>query len=65
MYNNQIIGQTTGQNFNPYLKPFQQARASGTVTEYQFVAIKPKKKLKELKSVLKAEKKKFFVFKIW
>ena len=63
MYNNQIIGQTTGQNFNPYLKPFQQARASGTVTEYQFVAIKPKKKLKELKSVLKAEKKSFLFLK--
>ena len=63
MYNNQIIGQTAGQNFNPYLKPLQQSRASGIVTEYQFVAIKPKKKLKELKLVLKAEKKKFLFFK--
>ena len=58
MYNNQIIsGQAQG--FNPYLKPIQQARASGIITEYKFQAIKPKKQLKELITVLKAEPKKF------
>ena len=62
MYQNQIIGQTAGQNFNPYLPQKAQARASGIVTEYQFIAIKPKKKLKELRMVLKSEKKKFLFF---
>ena len=37
MYNNQIIG-GQAQGFNPYLKPIQQARASGVVTEYKFLA---------------------------
>lgn len=58
MYNNQIIG-GQAQGFNPYLKPIQQARASGVVTEYKFLAIKPKKQLKELVYVLSPEKKKF------
>lgn len=58
MYNNQIIeGQAMA--FNPYLKPLQQARASGIVTEYKFIAIKPKKQLKEITAVLKAEPKSF------
>ena len=48
MYQQQIIGQTTGQNFNPLLSPIKQARASGVVTEYKFIAIKPKKQLKEI-----------------
>jgi len=63
MYQNQLIGQTTGQNFNPYLPQKAQARASGVVIEYQFIAIKPKKKLKELRLVLMSEKKKFLFFK--
>jgi len=58
MYNNQIIG-GQAMGFNPYLKPLQQARASGVVTEYKFIAIKPKKQLKELTQVLKPEPKKF------
>ena len=58
MYQHQIIGQTTPQNFNPSLSPLQQARASGIVQEYKFVSFKPKKQLKELKLVLKAEPKK-------
>tara|TARA_R110000823_G_scaffold97549_2_gene211859 strand:- start:392 stop:1072 length:681 start_codon:yes stop_codon:yes gene_type:complete len=62
MYQNQLIGQTTGQNFNPYLSPKAQSRASGIITEYQFIAIKPKKKLKELRIILKSEKKKFLFF---
>jgi hypothetical protein len=58
MYNNQIIeGQAMA--FSPYLKPLQQARASGIVTEYKFIAIKPKKQLKEITAVLKAEPKSF------
>ena len=61
MYNNQLIGQNTPTpafgNFN--MTPLQQARASGAVTEYKFVAIKPKKQLAELTAVLKAEPKKF------
>lgn len=63
MYNNQIIGQTAGQNFNPALTPLQQARASGIVTEYKFVTFKPKKQLKELRTVLRAEKKKVLFLK--
>ena len=59
MYQNNIIGQTAPQQFNPALSPLQQARASGVVQEYKFVSFKPKSQLKELKSVLKAEPKKF------
>ena len=59
MYNNQLLGQTTGQNFNPALSPLKQARATGTVTEYKFITIKPKKQLKELTLVLRSEPKKF------
>ena len=43
MYNNQLLGQTTGQNFNPALSPLKQARATGTVTEYKFITSEPKK----------------------
>ena len=61
MYNNQLIGQNTPNpafgNFN--MTPLQQARASGAVTEYKFIAIKPKKQLAELTAVLKSEPKKF------
>tara|TARA_R100000406_G_scaffold20170_2_gene12371 strand:- start:1841 stop:2503 length:663 start_codon:yes stop_codon:yes gene_type:complete len=57
MYQNQLIGQTTPPVF---MSPLKAARASGVVTEYKFVAIKPKKQLKELIKVLTPEKKKFF-----
>ena len=62
MYNQpNIIGQNTPNpafgNFN--MTPLQQARASGAVTEYKFVAIKPKKQLAELTAVLKSEPKRF------
>ena len=57
MYQNNIIGQTAPQQFNPTLSPLQQARASGVVQEYKFVSFKPKSQLKELKLVLKAEPK--------
>ena len=59
MYQNQLIGQNAPQQFNPTLTPLQQARASGTVVEYKFTEIKPKKQLKELTKVLFAEPKKF------
>ena len=59
MYHNQLIGQTAPQQFNPALSPIQQARASGAVTEYRFIELKPKKQLKELTKVLTAEPKKF------
>ena len=59
MYQNNIIGQTAPQQFNPALSPLQQARASGVVQEYKFISYKPKTQLKELKLVLKAEPKKF------
>tara|TARA_R100001510_G_C7651238_1_gene208875 strand:+ start:659 stop:1297 length:639 start_codon:yes stop_codon:yes gene_type:complete len=45
------------------LSPIKQARASGAVTEYHFMAIKPKKQLAELTAVLKAEPKKFLFLK--
>jgi len=62
MYNQpNIIGQNTPNpafgNFNR--TPLQQARASGAITEYKFVAIKPKKQLAQLTAVLKSEPKKF------
>ena len=59
MYNNQLIGQTAPQQFNPALSPLKQARASGIVQEYKFITFKPKKQLKELTAVLRAEPKKF------
>ena len=59
MYNNQLIGQSAPQQFNPALSPLKQARASGVVQEYKFMTFKPKKQLKELIAVLKAEPKKF------
>ena len=59
MYNNQLIGQSAPQQFNPALSPLKQARASGVVQEYKFMTFKPKKQLKELVVVLKAEPKKF------
>tara|TARA_R110000751_G_scaffold252690_1_gene352335 strand:- start:1397 stop:2071 length:675 start_codon:yes stop_codon:yes gene_type:complete len=63
MYNNQIIGQGN-PNSNMYLPPMKQARASGIVSEYKFITIKPKKQLKELIYVLSPEKKKFIFLKI-
>ena len=63
MYNNPIIGQTAGSNFNPAMTPLQQARASGIVMEYKFITFKPKKQLKELRLVLRAEKKKILFIK--
>lgn len=63
MYNNQLIGQTAPQQFNPALSPLKQARSAGTVSEYRFIEIKPKKQLKELTKVLSAEPKRFIFIK--
>tara|TARA_Y100001938_G_scaffold149883_1_gene238454 strand:+ start:5632 stop:6282 length:651 start_codon:yes stop_codon:yes gene_type:complete len=54
-----LIGQNAPSQFNPALNPIQQARASGAVMEYKFLTATPKKQLKELTTVLKAEPKKF------
>jgi len=45
------------------MTPLQQARASGIVQEYKFMAIKPKKQQKELIRVLRAEPKKLLFIK--
>jgi hypothetical protein len=58
MYQQQIIGQEIS-GFNPMLNPIEQARRSGQVTEYKFISVKPKKKMKELIRVLTPEYKKF------
>lgn len=63
MYNNQLIGQNAPQQFNPALSPLKQARASGVVSEYRFIEIKPKKQLKELTKVLVSEPKKLLFIK--
>ena len=66
MYNQpNIIGQNTPNNgFSSYgMNPFQIARASGVVTEYKFIAHKPKKQQKELIRVLAPEKKKILFLK--
>ena len=62
MYQQQVIGQTVPQQFT-LMSPLQQARASGTVVEYQYQEIKPNRKLKELSKVLQAEPKQFLFFK--
>ena len=48
---------------NPFLPKLLQARASGTIEEYIFTKLKPKKQLKEIKQVLLPEKKKFLFLK--
>jgi len=63
MYQQQIIGQTAPQQFNPLLNPIQQARATGVVAEYKPMAIKPKKQKQELIKILLPEPKKFLFIK--
>ena len=46
---------------NIFLPKLQQFRAAGSIAEYSFTALKPKKQLKEIKKVLLPEKKKFIV----
>ena len=42
-----------------FLPKLQQFRAAGTIEEYTYTALKPKKQLKEIRKVLLPEKKKF------
>lgn len=58
-----LIGAQSAQTTNPFLPPLMQARAPGPVEEYQYRTLKPKKRLKEIRQVLMAEKKKFLFFK--
>ena len=46
---------------NLFLPKLQQFRAAGSIEEYTFDALKPKKQLKEIKKVLLPEKKKFII----
>ena len=52
-----LINSPTANNL--FLPKIQQFRASGPIEEYVFDALKPKKKLKEIKKILIPEKKKF------
>tara|TARA_R110002074_G_scaffold68333_2_gene160227 strand:+ start:1269 stop:1895 length:627 start_codon:yes stop_codon:yes gene_type:complete len=52
-----LINSPTANNL--FLPKPQQFRASGPIEEYVFDALKPKKKLKEIKNILLPEKKKF------
>tara|TARA_R100000278_G_scaffold111315_2_gene88820 strand:- start:5187 stop:5852 length:666 start_codon:yes stop_codon:yes gene_type:complete len=63
MYQQQIIGQTAPQQFNPLLNPIQQARTTGPVMEYKPLAIKPKKQRKEFIKILTPEPKKLLFLK--
>lgn len=58
-----LIGAQSPQATNPFLPPLVQARAAGPIEEYQYRTLKPKKRLKEIRQVLMAEKKKFLFFK--
>ena len=46
---------------NLFLPKLQQFRAAGSIEEYTFDALKPKKQLKEIKKILLPEKKKFII----
>jgi len=63
MYQQQIIGQTTPQQFNPLLNPIQQARTTGHIAEYKPLAIKPKKQRKEYIKILTPEPKRLLFLK--
>ena len=49
------------QTKNLFLPKLQQFRSAGSIEEYSFTALKPKKQLKEIKKVLLPEKKKFII----
>jgi hypothetical protein len=63
MYQQQIIGQNAPMQFNPMLNPIEQARTAGQVVEYQYLSVKPKKREKEMISVLWPEPKQFLFLK--
>jgi len=43
-----------------FLPKLQQFRAAGTIEEYTYTALKPKKQLKEIRKVLLPEKKEIY-----
>ena len=52
-----LINSTTTQKM--FLPKLQQFRSAGSMEEYTYTALKPKKQLKEIKKILLPEKKKF------
>lgn len=56
---NLIGAQSAHVGANPFLDRFSSARAAGTVIQYEYKNLKPKKQLKEIIKILMPEKKKF------
>ena len=58
-----LIGATNAYvEANPFLPPKLMARAPGTIMQYEYKSLKPKKQLKEIIAVLKPERKTFLRF---
>jgi len=57
--NNALIGASAPKVSNAFLPKRLAARSAGSVEEYHFTEIKPKKQLKEIRKVLVPEKKRF------
>ena len=58
-----LIGATNAYvEANPFLPPKLMARAPGTIMQYEYKSLKPKKQLKEIVAVLKPERKTFLKF---
>lgn len=55
---NLIGAQSAHVGANPFLDRFSSARAAGTVIQYEYKNLKPKKQLKEIIKILMPEKKK-------
>lgn len=56
---NLIGAQSAHVGTNPFLDRFSAARAAGSIIQYEYKNIKPKKQLKEITKVLMPEKKRF------
>ncbi len=56
---NLIGAQSAHVGTNPFLDRFSAARAAGSIIQYEYKNLKPKKQLKEIIKVLMPEKKKF------
>lgn len=59
---NLIGAQSAHVGANPFLDRFTSARAAGTVIQYEYKNLKPKKQLKEIIKILMPEKKTFLKF---
>jgi len=58
-----LIGATNAYvDSNPFLPPKEMARSAGSVIQYEYKSLKPKKQLKEIISVLLPERKRFLKF---